>query len=189
MASDKPTYPSDAAEKFIVRFPPGVREQIAEAAKAKNRSMNAEIVSRLERQDWEDADLQRFRAEAIEAQIEQARVGLRFITMALQFLEKECPEILAAKSLSLLRQSIGATSAALPDVHPGNGGEMLAYITTSHARCMKLLADFDALEPRNDGKEDVSYLAKNAQAALEEMAKLMEKRAARVTKSAAKSRR
>lgn len=187
--ADKPTYPSDAAEKFIVRFPPGVRERIAEAAKANNRSMNAEIVSRLEREDWEDADLQRFRAEAIQAQIEQARVGLGFISVALQFLEKECPEILATKSLSLLRQSIGATSVALPDVHPKNGGEMLAYIATSHARCVRLLADFDALEPPDDGKEDVSYLAKNAQAAFEEMAKVMEKNAARVVKPGGKSRR
>lgn len=187
--ADKPTYPSDAAEKFIVRFPPGVRERIAETAKANNRSMNAEIISRLEREDWEDADLQRFRAEAIQAQVEQARVGLRFISMALQFLEKECPEVLAAKSLALLRQSIGATTAALPDVHPKNGGEMFAYIATSHARCMKLLADFEALEPLSDDREDVSYLARNAQATFEEMAKLMEKRAIRVSKPTGKSRR
>ena len=48
MASDKPTYPSDAADKFIVRFPPGMRERIAESAKANGRSMNAEAVARLD---------------------------------------------------------------------------------------------------------------------------------------------
>ena len=33
---------------FMLRLPPGMRELIAEAAKANNRSMNAEIVGRLE---------------------------------------------------------------------------------------------------------------------------------------------
>jgi len=34
--------------KFVVRLPDGMRERIAEVAKANNRSMNAEIISRLE---------------------------------------------------------------------------------------------------------------------------------------------
>ncbi len=42
-------YPSQTQDRYIVRFPDGMRDQIAEAAKANNRSMNAEIVSRLER--------------------------------------------------------------------------------------------------------------------------------------------
>jgi hypothetical protein len=33
---------------FMLRLPPGMRELIAEAAKTNNRSMNAEIVARLE---------------------------------------------------------------------------------------------------------------------------------------------
>ena len=40
--------PSRTADQFVVRFPDGMRDRIAEAAKANNRSMNAEIVSRLE---------------------------------------------------------------------------------------------------------------------------------------------
>jgi hypothetical protein len=36
------------ADKYIVRFPDGMRDQIAAAAKANNRSMNAEIVARLQ---------------------------------------------------------------------------------------------------------------------------------------------
>lgn len=40
--------PSRVAEQFVVRFPDGMRGRIAEAAKANNRSMNAEIVARLE---------------------------------------------------------------------------------------------------------------------------------------------
>lgn len=41
--------PSRTAEQFVVRFPDGMRDKIAESAKANNRSMNAEIVARLER--------------------------------------------------------------------------------------------------------------------------------------------
>lgn len=40
--------PSRSAEQFVVRFPDGMRDKIAEAAKAAGRSMNAEIVQRLE---------------------------------------------------------------------------------------------------------------------------------------------
>lgn len=40
-------YPSDTADRFLVRFPPGMRDKIAEHAKANGRSMNAEIVSRI----------------------------------------------------------------------------------------------------------------------------------------------
>lgn len=45
---------SREADKYIVRFPDGMRDQIAEAAKASKRSMNAEIVARLQ-QSFEPA--------------------------------------------------------------------------------------------------------------------------------------
>lgn len=41
--------PSRTADQFVVRFPEGMRDRIAEAARENNRSMNAEIVARLER--------------------------------------------------------------------------------------------------------------------------------------------
>lgn len=41
-------YPSQTQDRYIVRMPEGMRERIAEAAKANNRSMNAEIIARLE---------------------------------------------------------------------------------------------------------------------------------------------
>lgn len=40
--------PSDTADKFMLRLPDGMRDRIAEAAKRNRRSMNAEIVARLE---------------------------------------------------------------------------------------------------------------------------------------------
>ena len=42
-------YPSERQQRFVVRLPDGMRGRIADAAKENNRSMNAEIVSRLER--------------------------------------------------------------------------------------------------------------------------------------------
>jgi hypothetical protein len=44
----KKSYPSDEQERFIVRLPEGMRDKIAQAAKANNRSMNAEVVARLD---------------------------------------------------------------------------------------------------------------------------------------------
>ncbi|WP_082772795.1 Arc family DNA-binding protein [Methylobacterium sp. CCH5-D2] len=47
MTSDE-HHPSDLADRFQVRMPPGMRERIADEARANNRSMNAEIVARLQ---------------------------------------------------------------------------------------------------------------------------------------------
>lgn len=43
----QPLPPSDSADKFIVRMPPGMRETLAELAAKNGRSMNAEVVERL----------------------------------------------------------------------------------------------------------------------------------------------
>jgi len=40
--------PVQAGDKYIVRFPVGMRDRMADAAKQNNRSMNAEIVARLD---------------------------------------------------------------------------------------------------------------------------------------------
>lgn len=41
--------PSRSSDKFIVRLPDGMRDQLAAAAKANRRSMNAELIIHLER--------------------------------------------------------------------------------------------------------------------------------------------
>ena len=46
MSKDLP--PSRSAEQFVVRLPDGMRDRLADAAKAAGRSMNAEIVARLQ---------------------------------------------------------------------------------------------------------------------------------------------
>lgn len=40
-------HPSHSRDQYKVRFPDGMRDQIAAAAKANGRSMNAEIIARL----------------------------------------------------------------------------------------------------------------------------------------------
>lgn len=46
MSKDLP--PSRTADQFVVRFPDGMRDRIANEAKVNNRSMNAEIIARLQ---------------------------------------------------------------------------------------------------------------------------------------------
>lgn len=41
-------YPSESQDRFMVRLPEGMREQLKSAASAAKRTMNAEIVARLE---------------------------------------------------------------------------------------------------------------------------------------------
>lgn len=45
---ERKPFPSEMQERFIIRLPDGMRDQIANAAKTNNRSMNAEIVARLQ---------------------------------------------------------------------------------------------------------------------------------------------
>ncbi len=44
----KQTYSSRTADKFVVRLPEGMRERIADIARSHHRSMNSEIIARLE---------------------------------------------------------------------------------------------------------------------------------------------
>lgn len=47
MAKEPTNYPSDAADKYVLRFPDGMRERLKQAAAVNNRTLNAEIVARL----------------------------------------------------------------------------------------------------------------------------------------------
>lgn len=49
MTTPKPApFNSRTADKFVVRLPEGMREQIADVSKVHHRSMNSEIIARLE---------------------------------------------------------------------------------------------------------------------------------------------
>lgn len=59
----KTPYPSETQERYIVRFPDGMRDRIREAAEASGRSMNAEIVARLQASFEQGRDRQQDVAE------------------------------------------------------------------------------------------------------------------------------
>lgn len=50
-------YSSRTADKFVVRLPDGMRERIADVARNHHRSMNSEIISRLERSLFQEGTL------------------------------------------------------------------------------------------------------------------------------------
>lgn len=86
--------PSDSADKFIIRLPPGMREQIAAAAKTNNRTMNAEVVLRLQ------ASFDRF-PDSVERAIdklEQEQAELRQQIEALSFVMEELREMKRAQT-------------------------------------------------------------------------------------------
>ncbi len=44
----KPMYPSEKLDQYMLRFPDGMRERLKTLAKDNNRTLNAEIIARLE---------------------------------------------------------------------------------------------------------------------------------------------
>lgn len=75
---EKKIAPSTLAEKYIVRFPDGMRARLHEAARANNRTLNAEILARLERSFELDgpeakAELLALVNEAIDERLERER--------------------------------------------------------------------------------------------------------------------
>lgn len=81
-----------AGEKYLIRFPEGMRERLAETAKANNRSMNAEIVARLERSL---ADDERAREPAYEIDPEE-----------LAEIERKAKEWGCSKTRALIRMTL-----------------------------------------------------------------------------------
>ena len=50
-------YTSRTADKFVVRLPDGMRDRIADVARHHHRSMNSEIIARLEQSMQQEASL------------------------------------------------------------------------------------------------------------------------------------
>lgn len=88
MSKDLP--PSRTAEQFVVRFPDGMRDQIAEAAKNNNRSMNAEIVARLQQSfDTRDTDLAQDTVGAMLKSLSMTITHAETLAKRLELIEKK----------------------------------------------------------------------------------------------------
>ncbi|VVP30254.1 Arc family DNA-binding protein [Pseudomonas fluorescens] len=92
------------ADKFVVRFPDGMRNQINAVSGKNHRSMNSEIIKRLERTLFEDASgvlnvehMEQLskRCKELEARVEQLQnepsVGL--LKRALEQVTRRCEEL------------------------------------------------------------------------------------------------
>jgi hypothetical protein len=75
--SNKPVYNSRTADKFVVRLPDGLRERINEASEKNHRSMNGEIVARI------DGSLK------LEQKYEELRLLNSFLTQRIATIEAE----------------------------------------------------------------------------------------------------
>lgn len=79
--------PSDTADKFMLRFPDGMRDRIREEAENNNRSMNAEIIARLassfDKATKSDVDLSKELAE-MKREIRRLLWGTRLTGRAIE---------------------------------------------------------------------------------------------------------
>lgn len=82
--------PSRTAEQFVVRFPDGMRDRIAEAAKNNKRSMNAEIVARLQQSfDTRDTDLAQDTVGAMLKSLSMTIAHAETLAKRLELIEKK----------------------------------------------------------------------------------------------------
>lgn len=66
--------PSRHLDQYLVRFPEGLRNRLKDAAKTNNRSMNAEIIARLE-DSFDQSDMSA-RLDALEKGIEELKAQI-----------------------------------------------------------------------------------------------------------------
>lgn len=88
-------------DKYIVRFPDGMRDAISEAARQSNRSMNAEIVARLQ---------QSFEGAASEQELEQLRFQNAVLQQMLQG-KALGTDLAAVLAVTLASQTLGMVDA------------------------------------------------------------------------------
>lgn len=104
-------------DKYIVRFPEGMRDQLKAEAKRNNRTLNAEIVARLEgslnpqaEQNTAQEDLQ----SALKAQVMVSNAGLQLTSAAVRLLALELPDAINAKAFSIIKETLAAGIKAVP---------------------------------------------------------------------------
>ena len=115
-------------DKYIVRFPDGMRDKLKAEAKANNRTLNAEIVARLAQKpdDGLDVLLLNARVAQLETQLKIVQAGLNISRLAAQLLLLESPAIDGLKSYHALTRSIEAAMEGAPESEPEMFEERLA---------------------------------------------------------------
>lgn len=100
MAVRKP-YPSERQERFIIRFPDGMRGKIATLAKANGRSMNAEVINMIE------ASLSRTNSLPSATEVQSAHDNLLLRDAVTSLLDH-----LAGQTLAQRLQTVGPVNVA-----------------------------------------------------------------------------
>lgn len=73
-----------AEDKYIIRFPDGMRDRLKDAAKANNRTMNAEIVARLEESFQQGKPISVFDNPLVKA-VEKSNLETRLMDLLTQW--------------------------------------------------------------------------------------------------------
>jgi hypothetical protein len=132
--ANKRIYPSQDFDRFIVRMPPGMRERLRQAAEASDRSMNAEIVRRIEAAEESNtlseqlsASLESQRALARELSHAQERFALSalLIEMAVGPVLADEKAALSAESKTQLER-LHRTAQRVLAQDPGGGWDRAA---------------------------------------------------------------
>ena len=103
------------ADKYIVRFPDGMRDRLKEEAKSNNRTLNAEIISRLDESLGAQGTEVDIDHAATDAQLKIVQTGLRLASIATQFLKLEVPAVAKTDSFEMLLDSIVTAIKGAPE--------------------------------------------------------------------------
>lgn len=102
---DKPVYPSDVADKVLVRMPDGMRDRLKALGKANNRTLNAEIVARLEASMSQQPQAH----PSLLPQFQMVNSGVQLADTAARLVLIEKPDLKNADSFELLIKTLEAT--------------------------------------------------------------------------------
>lgn len=91
---EKSKYPSDDADRFQIRMPNGMRDEVARRAKAAGRSMNAEVIHRLKETLDRDNEAEEF------AKVESDLYPAPYGQVTLEEMERQSAELRGDNGLS-----------------------------------------------------------------------------------------
>lgn len=123
--SETKEFPSDKADKFVIRFPDGMRDRIKADADKNDRSMTAEIIERLKAPDPSDAlqTILRMERQKLTAEMEEglARQRLAYLATIYRVLDKHLrPFIQSLPHSDLLDVLDRGKAVADEAMHPSN---------------------------------------------------------------------